>query len=85
LIFSSIPTAFELGKVFLVTSVTFLCARMNFIQSRRVINTKLNTSKIDNAITLPDRSHFQSYPSMSRWVNFIYIFKDKSASQKNQE
>ena len=25
-LFSSIPTAFELGKVFLVTSVTFLCA-----------------------------------------------------------
>jgi len=44
---------------------------MNFIHGRREIKTKLNTLRIANAITLFGRLYFQSYPSMSRWVNFI--------------
>ena len=57
---------------------------MNFIHGRREIKTKLNPLRIGNAITLFGRLYFQSYPSMSRWVNFIKMFKDKSAGQKNQ-
>ena len=44
---------------------------MNFIQVRREIKIKVNTLRIGNAITLFGRLYFQSYPSMSRWVNFI--------------
>ncbi|SVA74551.1 uncharacterized protein METZ01_LOCUS127405 [marine metagenome] len=44
---------------------------MNFIHGRREIKTKLNPLRIGNAITLFGRLYFQSYPSMSRWVNFI--------------